>query len=84
MFLIRNFQYPQQNQTEGLIRSTISALFCPFNPILFLQTLNQKILPKLLFVFSFSLLFLLFLLFFLHNPDNSAQRCFQIRIGNRF
>ena len=26
----------------------------------------------------------LFLMFFLHNPDNSAQRCFQIRIGNRF
>jgi len=84
MFLIRNFQYPQQNQTEGLIRSTISALFCPFNPILLLQTLNQKILPELLFIPSFFLLFLLFLMFFLHNPDNSAQRCFQIHIGNRF
>lgn len=84
MFLIRNFQYPQQNQTEGLIRSTISALFCPFNPILLLQTLNQKILSELLFILSFFLLFLLFLMFFLHNPDNSAQRCFQIHIGNRF
>ena len=71
MFLIRNFQYPQQNQTEGLIRGTISSLFCPFNPILFLQTLNQKILPELLFLLPCALLFLLLLLFFL--PDGSGK-----------
>ena len=42
---------------------------------------KSGVIRKLL---SFFLLFLLFLMFFLHNPDNSAQRCFQIRIGNRF